>query len=124
MTTHYWTVAPTVFELTPDHRQLVVRLAPDCSVVLDSPSVAMLLHTATIDAACAVPCRHAQFGTRLLGLHPEDRNWTDHPAGVPRPPGPLELYLHLPDKDIDTPYHGDSLALLRGTLAEVLQLLT
>lgn len=124
MSTHPWVAGPITFDLAPDHRHLTVRPNSDCSIVIDTAGVAMLLATVKAHTACAVPGRHARYGTWLLGLHPATPRWTDHPADTPLPPCPLELYLLLPDNDIHVRYQDEQVTQLRDTLVEILHLMT
>jgi hypothetical protein len=112
----------TVFDLKDDHRHVMVRPTLDdtFSILIDAESVRVLLRTIDDHGACAIPGQHARDGTWLLGLRPCTPGWTDHPPQ----PGPLELYVLLPDDEIHVIYPLDQLPTLHATLTEILHLMS
>lgn len=122
--------ATTIFDLQPDHQHVVVYPATvDTYVVtIEAPAVRMLAATVGSGTSCAVPAEHATHGRRLLGLRPyssaAEPSWLNRPADAPPYPGPMELYVALPDDEIHIVYRHDQLHLLASTLTEIADTLT
>ena len=116
----------TTYDLTTNHQYLMVRPTPDdrFSTLIDATGIQILLHTINTNAACAIPGRHIDQGMWLLGLRPNEPNWTTRPTNTPPRPGPLELYVHLPTAEINVIYPLRHLQTLHDTLTEILQFMT
>jgi len=117
--------ATTIFDLRHDRRHVVVYPATvdTYTVTIAAPAVRMLATTASSGTACAVPAEHPTHGRRLLGLRPyqsaHEPSWLNRPADAPPYPGPMELYVVLPDNEIHIVYRHDRLHLLAATLTEI-----
>jgi hypothetical protein len=107
----------TIFDLTETRTHVLVQPSTidKFSLLIDADAIRVLLETIDNNAACAVPAHHPTHGTRLLGLRPHDPNWTNTP---PRP-GPVTLYIHLPNDEIQVVFGDHHLTRLRDTLAEI-----
>jgi hypothetical protein len=122
--------ATTIFDLLPDHRNVVIYPATvdTYAVTVAGPAVHMLATTASSGTACTVPAEHATHGQRLLGLRPfqpaHEPSWLNRPADAPSYTGPMELYLIVPGDEIHIVYRHDRLHLLANTLTEIADLLT
>ena len=121
----------TIFDLPADDRaRLVVHpgAVSRYTVRLDRAGVRMLLDTIASGEACAVPAKHPIHGDRLLGLRPitlpHDVPWTNRPADAPPYFGPMELYLQLPDAQIEIIFERNRLLRLAGALSMALDELT
>jgi hypothetical protein len=118
----------TLFDLPADDRaHLVVHPAAVTvySLRLDRDAVRTLLDTIAAGNACAVPARHAVHGERLLGLRPvslpNEPRWHESPADSPPYHGPMELYLHLPDAQIEIRFRRAALLELATILAMAIE---
>lgn len=113
--------ATTIFDLRHDRRHVVVYPATvdTYAVTIEASGVHMLAATASSGTACAVPAEHTRYGRRLLGLRPYQSSWTNRPADAASYPGPMELYVALPDDEIHIVYAHDQLRLLTNTLTEI-----
>lgn len=118
----------TLFDLpAADRAHLVVHPAAVTvySLRLDRAAVRMLLDTIAAGNACAVPAQHAEHGERLLGLRPvslpNEPQWHESPADAPPYHGPMELYLHLPDAQVEIRFRRKSLLELATVLAMALE---
>jgi len=76
------------------------------------------------ETACAVPAWHAVHGKRLLGLRPYDlplaHRSIDRPGEVPAHDGPVELYVSLPNEEVNIVYGWKRLSTFRVILREIL----
>jgi hypothetical protein len=106
----------TLFDLpTDDRAHLVIHPAAVTvySLRLDRAAVQMLLDTIATGDACLVPATHVVHGERLLGLRP-----ISLPTELP---GPMELYLELPDAWIEIRFRHKALMELATALAMALE---
>jgi len=90
------------------------------TVTVDRAGLRRLLDTINSRNACAVTVHHPVHGERLLCLRPVGRSWTDRPADEPPSPGPMMLFLTLPDSEIMIVFRRKRLRNLATALSEIL----
>jgi hypothetical protein len=123
--------ATTIFDLRKDREHVAVYPATvdTFAMLIDHTGVQTLLTAIESRNACTVPGTHAIHGHRLIGLRPCDaphaeRPWIDHPADAPSYQGPMELYVHLPNKQqIHILYGRQGLTAVHDALTKILNLM-
>jgi hypothetical protein len=99
-------------------------------MLIDHAGVQTLLTAVESRNACTVPGVHAVHGHRLVALRPYDaphfeRPWTNRPADTPWYQGPMELYVHLPNKQqIHIIYGRQGLTAIHDALTTILDLMS
>jgi len=116
----------TIFDLpTNDRGHAIIHPGgvTTYTVTIARSAIEVLLDTIESGAACTVPATHPVHGRRLLGLRPvslpNEPAWTDRRPDAPPSPGPMELYVHLPDARIEVIFHRNQLTHLATTLAVI-----
>jgi hypothetical protein len=116
----------TIFDLLPGRAHIAVYPATldTFAVRIDVAAMEVIVSTVELRTACEVPAWHAVHGKRRLGLRPYDlplaHRWIDRPAEAPLHDGPVELYVDLPNGQMNIIYGWKRLAAFRAILREIL----